>query len=127
MKSLMKMTLLVLSICFLGSPSLRASAEDIFRIKIGKDYNRYSNEELRERVWQLERAVEQLLMRIYHLEGKPSQAPAKEWTCRIQSFGKTHRASGSSRGSATAKVLEQCSDASHAVHCKDSDVKCDSD
>lgn len=120
--SFLSASLLALLISFTS-----VQAEDIFRIKISKDYNKYSNEELRERVWQLERAVEQLQTRIFHLEAKPNQAPQKEWTCRIQVFGKTHIASGSTKGSAIAKVLEKCSNASHSIHCNDSDAKCESE
>ena len=48
----------------------------------------------------------------------------RNWTCQIQSFGKTHVASGSTKAEALAKVIKACSDATNAIHCSDSDAKC---
>lgn len=112
--------------------SMPLVAEEIFRIEVGRDYGRYTNDELRRRVWQLERAVDQLQMRIYQLEAKPViqpvvATPEKEWTCHIQSFATTHVASAKTKSAALADVLKKCSEASHAMHCNAKDAKCDSE
>ncbi len=104
----------------------KANAEEIFRIEVGKSYEGYSTEELRRRVWDLERAVFQLQSKVFQLE-MSNHGSAKEWTCHIQSFGATHVASGNTKASALAQVLKKCSDATNAVHCHESDVKCDSE
>lgn len=97
------------------------------RIEPGASYRGYSNDDLRRRVWQLERAVAQLQAQVFQLavSGTPSAAAPNPWTCQIQSFGSTHVASGSTRASALALTLKKCSDATNAVHCKESEVKCD--
>jgi hypothetical protein len=120
-------------VCALGFlvPSNFVSAAEPIRIEIGRNYERYSNDELRRRVYDLERAVAQLQDQVFHLSirerGNPTAParPAPEWTCSIQSFGKTHVATGNTRASAIAQVLKKCSDASSAIHCQDSDAKCD--
>lgn len=102
-------------------------AEDVFRIEVGRDYNHYSNDELRRRVWELERAVSQLQSRVFQLEVNESRPQKNPWTCTIQSFGKTHVSNADTKASALAKVLKKCSDATNAVHCHESDVKCDNE
>lgn len=101
-------------------------ASEPIRIEIGKNYEGYSNAELRRRVWTLERAVSQLQDQIFQLairDGSSGRERA-DWTCQMASFGKTLVASGGTRASALAQVLKKCSDASNAVHCKEADVTC---
>ncbi len=96
----------------------------------GKSYEGYSNEELRRRVWQLEKAVSQLQQQVFQLAIKGNSTISNSgapWTCQIQSFGKTHIAAGSTRASALAQVLKKCSDATNAIHCNEPDVKCDNE
>jgi len=103
-------------------------AEEVFRIEVSKSYDGYSNNDLRRRVWELERAVSQLQQRVFSLEVRKPEAPApveKPWTCRIQSFGKTFKVTAPTRGAALGDVLEKCSQGSSAMHCPESDVKCD--
>jgi len=110
-------------------------AEDIFRVQIGSSNDHYSNQELVQRVWQLERAVYQLQSRIFKLELAGSMgnignisapiAKDKSWTCVIQSFGTTYTKTATTRGAAQAQVLRDCSEATSAMHCRPSDVKCD--
>lgn len=101
---------------------LVARSEEVFRIEIGNREGKASTEELRRRVWMLERAVAQMQTRIYQLESDGSKS--KAWTCQIQSFGKTHMATEPTKGAALAIVLKKCSDATNAIHCKESDVSC---
>jgi hypothetical protein len=102
-----------------------------FRIEAGKDYHDYSNEELRRRVWTLERAVSQLQDQVFQLALRnggsalgDSNANSTTWTCRIESFGKTFVSSGKTKSIALALVLKKCADASNAIHCHEEDVKC---
>lgn len=112
---------------------LSTFAAEPIRIEVGSDYKKYSNEDLRRRVWQLERAVAQLQDQVFQLAMKnnggtaSTATPNNLWTCQIQSFGKTHVASGNTKASALAQVLKKCSDASNAIHCSESSVKCDNE
>ena len=109
--------------------SQRAQALEPIRIEIGKNYEGYSNDELRRRVWQLERAVAQLQDQVFQLAvrdgGGKAAKPVDTWTCHIESFGKTHIASGNTKASALAQVLKKCGDATNAMHCSESNAKCD--
>ncbi|MCB0378095.1 MAG: hypothetical protein KDD33_06350 [Bdellovibrionales bacterium] len=99
-------------------------ARDIFKIQVGRDYDRYSNKELRRRVWELERAVAQLQDQVFQLAMDKGHSSTADWTCHIQSFSKTHVASGRTKASAIAQVLKKCSDATSSVHCAERDVVC---
>lgn len=123
--------ILVVTFTVALNPLSVSSAQAItpIRIEVGKDYEGYSNEELRRRVWQLERAVSQLQDQVFELairdNGTRISIPTTAmWTCTIQSFGKTHVSTGMTKAAAQADALKKCSDATNAVHCHDSDVKC---
>lgn len=108
--------------------AFHAQAIDPIRIEIGKNYEGYSNAELKRRVWQLERAVNQLQEQVFQLAMRDSSNRGSgNWTCSLQSFGKTHVAGGNTKASALAQVLKKCSDASNAIHCKEEDAKCDNE
>jgi len=107
--------------------SFNVYAIDPIHIDIGTDYSNYSNEDLRRRIWTLERAVAQLQEQVFQLAVHSNAAGTGNWTCHMQSFGKTHVASGNTRASALAQVLKKCSDATNAVHCHESDVSCDNE
>lgn len=96
------------------------------RVEFGQSYDGYTNEELRRRVWTLERAVAQLQQQVFQLAiNSATAAPAQAmWTCEMQSFGKTHTATAPTRMSALSKVLKKCGDATNPIHCNESDVKC---
>lgn len=120
MKSLIIFTIL----CF----CVQAKAIEPVRIDLDKSYDKYTNEELRRRVWQLERAVAQLQDQVLQLaahQGTASVITPATWTCQMQSFAKTLVASGTTRASALAQVLKKCSDATNAVHCHEANVNCD--
>lgn len=120
------------------SVSAAAQTVNVYKVEPGTNYSRYSNSDLRRRVWELERAVAQLQAQVFqlamqnqagsHYNGQPVAAPqimpSKPWTCQIQAFGKTHVSTGETKAGALAQVLKICSDASHSVHCRESDVKC---
>jgi hypothetical protein len=102
-------------------------AVEPIRIEFGQNYDGYTNDELRRRVWTLERAVAQLQAQVFQLAMNNSgPSPVNGlWTCEMQSFGKTHTATAPTRISALSKVLKKCSEATNAVHCHESDVTCD--
>lgn len=104
---------------------LSSFAIDPVKIEIGKSYEGYSNDELRRRVWQLEKAVMQLQNQVFQLS--MNQGGGGMWTCQMQSFAKTHVASGNTKAAALAQVLKKCGDATNPVHCKEADVKCENE
>ena len=110
--------------------SFGSHAIEPIRIEVSKNYESLSNEELRRRLHQMEKAVAQLQEQVFQLAMRdPSGSNDNtrgNWTCSMQSFGKTHMASGG-KAAATALVLKKCSDATNAVHCHESDVNCDRD
>ena len=116
---------LILLVAITLAPIL--SEAQVIRVDFGPSYENYSSEELRKRVWTLERAVAQLQDQVFQLAVRKdgALAPRVQWTCQIQSFGKTFVSNASTRASASAQVLKKCSDATNAIHCGDGDVKCD--
>ncbi len=105
-----------------------AESDPIFRIEVGSNYESYSNDELKRRVWHLEKAVWQMQQRIYHLEAQgPVQQVVEqrsEWTCYLRSFGKAYTHTAASQTKARAEVIRQCSQATNAMHCDEEDVTC---
>ncbi len=95
------------AILFLGL-SVNASASDnVFRIEIGKDFKSYTNQDLQRRVWELERAVNQLQIRVFQLEAKPIDAP-QTWSCTISAMGVPFVGTGSTKAVANSAVLDKC-------------------
>lgn len=124
----MKLIVLILSTLLISQTTV-AGPRDVFKIEIGKNYDSYSNNELRRRVWELERAVRQLQDQVFHLsmnQGRPGHG-GNQWTCMIQSFGKTFTSTRSTKSAATAKVLKDCSANSNAIHCDAKNVSCDNE
>lgn len=102
-----------------------AFASDITIVMPGKDYGKYSNDELRMRIWNLEKAVMQLQQKVFALElGQTSTPGAGQWTCMIKSFGKTFTSTAPTKMKAMADVVADCSKATNAVHCDEDEVKC---
>lgn len=128
----MKLLILVAAVvvCF---PSAYAQRDDVIRIEVPRgerEYESYSNRELRRRVDRLERAVRQLQERVFELEyakntPAPTATPEKSmWTCRIDSMGKIHVASAKTKAKAIADLISKCSSATSSIHCDESDAKC---
>lgn len=121
--------------------SVAANAQSDIQIKIGKDYRQYSHDELRRRVWELERTVNLLSDRLYALELRmppanptqvitvPTQPPTKpkkeEWICSTTAMGETYSATGESMAAAKHKAMEACKSAQdgRSFHC--SEPKCE--
>jgi hypothetical protein len=117
MKSVISFLLVVIA-CSFGQA-------EVIRIDIGKDKGS-SQTELERRVWFLERAVRQLQDRIYDLEADKSKPVAANpmFTCQIESFGKMFSATEPTKMAAKAKVLNECADATNAIHCEKDKVEC---
>jgi hypothetical protein len=104
--------------------SASANAEEIFRIEVGRDYNRYSQRDLQRRVWELERAVSQLQARVFELElsrlkaPSPTPAPLETWLCKISAMGVTYTGTGATRAIAEHKVMETCKEKADDFFCK---------
>jgi hypothetical protein len=114
--------LLILFFAFSLSTSLLAG--EIFRIEIGKDYNKYSDNDLKRRVWELERAVWQLQQKVFELEMSKTQAPTAQatWICKTEAMGRKFSATGSSKAIAENEVMEKCKadpTSANGFHCED--------
>ncbi len=107
--------------------STHAMAEEVFRIKLEKNYQDYSNDDLKRRVWELERAVWQLQQKVFELETKSSEkAPtADAWICSISAFGQTYTGTGGSIAVAKFNAIKDCKKGNNgsSFHC--SEAKCE--
>jgi len=88
--------------------TIHASADEVFRIQIGNEHQRYSNSDLQRRVWELERAVYQLQQRVFQLEVEKPMKPIDSWVCTIQTMGNNYTGTGPSKAIAAAKAIENC-------------------
>lgn len=100
----MKNIILVLA---LGLGMTVASAEDIFRIQIGREQSA-DNAELSRRVFYLERAVWQMQQRVYNLEASNRPVQADSWLCTITAMGDSFTGTGGSKAVATERAIQQC-------------------
>ena len=110
-------------------PSSQVSAEEVFRIEVGRDYNSYSQRDLQRRVWELERAVAQLQSRVFELELSrvkpvPTATPATvdTWICKVTAMGVTYTGTGGSKAVAEHKAIESCKEKTDDFFCKE--AKC---
>lgn len=101
-----------------------AKAEDVFRIEIGKDYAKYSDADMRRRVWELERAVAQLQARVFQLEFGNKGSQADSYICTVKAMGDVYTGTGGSKSVAKARAIEACKAArGDGFFCKE--PKCD--
>ncbi len=116
-----KFALLIL----IGLITTPAFCADIVVIRPEDSYSNYSNENLRRRVWELEKAVAQLQRKVFELElGSQSQPPPTKFTCYIQAFGKTFTSTKDTRSEALANVMSKCSQENNAMFCTEEKAKC---
>lgn len=123
-----------LIILFSLSLSLHASATETPVIQPGKDYKKYSHEELQKRVWQLEQAFQQLqenskkqaeqTTSLIETAKAKEKASSTQWTCYIRTSG-FFASSDPTKELATQNALEKCRNNSAPIHCKEAYVKCD--
>lgn len=105
--------------------SVATARDSVFRIYAGKDPNQYGQDEQRRRIWELERAVQQLQARVYQLEVAPPPPVVEErWTCRVEAFGKVFAATRPTRGEATTQVIQECAQKHNAMFCAEEKVRC---
>lgn len=108
-----------------------ASAEDIFKIQYGERHSSYTNDELKRRVWDLERAVGQLQKKVFNLENSNSKTDQNNtsvdtWLCTLTRFTKSYSATGASKAIAKFKVIEVCTKSSISNSgCEEENVKCE--
>lgn len=106
-----------------------ASAEDIFRIDMGKSKSA-SERELRQRVEMLERAVEQLQRKVFDLQRTPDYREpdyrGKMNTCYLKTpFDGTFMATEPTETAARARALGKCNEKlKGSIFCKESELKC---
>jgi hypothetical protein len=103
----------------------RAEAkEDVYRIEIGRSSGG-SDSDLRLRVVQLERAVDQLQRKVFDLES--GGGSKSSWTtCFIKTpFNGTFSATSPTETAAKAEALEKCSaKTDSSMYCSESYLKC---
>lgn len=102
------------------------AADSIIKIEVGK-HKDYSNDELRERVWNLERAVQQLQDKVFELSKNQTKA-ADMVSCYINTpFDGTFTATAATETAAKGEVMAKCGkgvDAGGSIHCSENKVKC---
>ena len=101
--------------------------QGIIRIDVGRNDKNVSSDELRQRVWELERAVQQLQMRVFSLEMTGGQKPpiSTFTTCYIKTpFDGTFSATEPTETAARAAALEKCGAKANGIHCNERNVKC---
>ena len=99
------------------------SFAEIVKIESGKDYKKYSNEDLRRRVYDLEQAVWQLQQKVYEIQIQHPEVDG--WICSVKAMGNTHTGTGVSKAVAIAASIDACKKAhdGSAFHC--SNPKCE--
>lgn len=109
----MKKILIAINLFTIGVSSF-ASNKPVCCIDSGGDCRYYSNDDLKRRVWELERAVMQLQSDVFKLSVQNQNQNQNGnwnggliWTCQVQAFGKTHVASNNNRYTAVALVLKK--------------------
>lgn len=93
--------------------------DEVIRIEVGRNYQNYSQDDLRRRVWELERAVSQLQQKVFNLESKPGSG-GDSWICKTTALGEEFSATGGSRAVAKHAVMEKCKaseKSSKGFHC----------
>ncbi len=90
-----------------------------------------SNRDLERRIWRLERAVQELQMKVYNLQNQQTM-PAlqaiqivnqKRYFCKTTPFMRTFKSYGPTQMEARERVVSECSAAHNEMHCRD--VKCE--
>ncbi|MES2528395.1 MAG: hypothetical protein V4598_15025 [Bdellovibrionota bacterium] len=108
--------------------STQGFAGDVKVILPGKDYGKYSNDELRMRIWNLENAVMQLQQKVFAMEVAQTNASSAPtggfWTCSMKSFGKSFSHTAPTKTKAMADVIADCSKNTNAIHCDEDEVIC---
>lgn len=103
-----------------------AQTEEVFRIEVGRDYNHYTQRDLQRRVWELERAVQQLQVRVFQLEysrvAAPAPKPVDTWICKVTAMGVTYSGTGATKAVAEQAAIEDCKAKAEDFFCKD--AKC---
>ena len=84
------------------------ATDNVFRIEIGKDFKSYSNEDLQRRVWELERAVGQLQVKIFQLETTAKPEAPKTWGCIVNAMGEEYNGAGDTKASASEAAMSNC-------------------
>lgn len=101
--------------------------DNIFRIQAGAQPSQTaSNRELEQRIWMLERAVNQLQNQVFRLSDQgPREAP-KTSSCYLKTSLKgTFTGSGASKTEAKGKALKACTDAGGGIFCDETELRCD--
>lgn len=97
-----------------------AFTNPVIKIEVSNDYKKYTNEELRHRIWDLERAVIQLQEQVFKLSHNQHSTPSEEsWVCIVKGFGgDVFSEAGSSRAIATSRAIKACQSAGGGIFCK---------
>jgi len=105
----MNKIILAIAVVLLSQSSIPG---DIFKIEVKKDFNNYSDADLKKRVWELERAVLQLQQKVFEMEMGHTESTAATWICKTNAMGESFSAYGGPRAVAENLVMEKCKAAS---------------
>jgi hypothetical protein len=117
----MKLIILAAGISLMSSSAMAAP---VFKIEVGQDYTRYSDADLKRRVWELERAVWQLQQKVFDLESGKTQSSGATWICKTRAMGETFSAVGNSKAVAENDSLEKCKrspKSGNGFHCSEAE------
>lgn len=123
MKSLLSIFCSVLFFSFSGGAAEPAAV----KIEPGANPEKYTNEELRRRVFQLEQAVLQLQTQAATapaVVAPPPDPKAKTWTCVLKVADQTLEGAGPSRYESVKAVLKKCREVTSPIRCHDTAAKC---
>lgn len=105
------------------------SAEPV-KVEPGANYEKYSDKELRQRVWQLEQAVQLLQSQLAAAAANPP-APAappedpKKWRCELVGIKNDLEGFGPTRYMAVKELLRKCRElGTMPLRCQDTAAKC---
>jgi hypothetical protein len=95
---------------FLTLLAAHSYAREIYTVTVDVDNQDNSVTALKQRVYQLERAVRQLQETVFALQLRaPEERELREaWVCKISAMGESFSASAASRAVAEDRVLEKC-------------------
>lgn len=100
--------------------ALCTTADPLITIRPGIDPNNYNTNQMKQRIWRLERAVTQLQKRITQLEQDKSnqQASQASWLCTFKAMTDIYTGIGASKSVAKHNASVACQNGGNSFHCR---------
>ncbi|MGE0631914.1 MAG: hypothetical protein AB7O96_05875 [Pseudobdellovibrionaceae bacterium] len=106
--------------------SVSTQAADPIKIEPGADPEKYTVEELKKRVWQLEQAVQQMQSQnAAIIAAAPKPEDPTKWKCTLKVSGHSLDGAGPTRYGAVKDVLRKCREVTKPILCRDVAAVCD--